>query len=104
MPRERRYLHRLTIPLDEELWGKLDDLSRRFQQSMAEVVRQMIAQQTVQQFPASWQRAAEERRRAALIDALLQDVPDGCTLLVDLARCASPDGPPATQAPPQGAP
>jgi predicted transcriptional regulator len=74
----------LTVPLDETLWTKLDDLSRRFQQPMAEVVRQMIAQQTLEHFPQSWRLAAEEQQKTGLLEALLRDAPDGCTLLVDL--------------------
>jgi hypothetical protein len=52
------YPHRLTHWLDDAAWTTLDGLSRRFQQPMTEVIRQMIAQQTTAQFPLSWQPAA----------------------------------------------
>jgi hypothetical protein len=92
MPRAHQALHRLRWQLDEMLWTKLDALSQRFPQPMADVIRQMIVQQTVEQFPDRWQQAVEAHRKDGLIEQWLCDAPDGGILLMNLAepRAAEP--------------
>jgi hypothetical protein len=58
----RTYGKRFMLRLDEPTWGMLERLSHHFKQSHAEVIRQLIAQARLEDFPRSWPRAVEERR------------------------------------------
>jgi hypothetical protein len=51
----RRYGKRFMLRLDEPTWEKLDALSTHFDESAAEIIRQLIVQATPEDFPASWQ-------------------------------------------------
>jgi predicted transcriptional regulator len=60
---ESSYFHRkFGLRLDEVTWRKLEALTQTFNRSAAEVMRQLIAQATPEDFPQSWQLAAAERR------------------------------------------
>ena len=48
--------------LDDETSTKLGTLMQSFDRSAAEIIRQLILQAKLQQFPKSWHRAAAERR------------------------------------------
>ncbi len=66
----RYYKQRYMLRLDDVSWHKLDELAQVFDTSMAEVIRQLVVQATLKQFPKSWQLAAEERQqqRARQVD------------------------------------
>jgi hypothetical protein len=50
------------LRLDEGTSRKLEVLTRTFDCSAAEIIRQLIAQVTLEDFPSSWHMAAMERR------------------------------------------
>jgi predicted transcriptional regulator len=65
-PRERShdsrtYGTRFMLRLDGPTRDKLDDLSTLFDQSAAEIIRQLIGQAKPEDFPPSWQMRAMER-------------------------------------------
>lgn len=59
------YGKRFMLRLHETTWETLERLSRHFDKSSAEIIRQLIAQVTLEDFPESWQLAAEHRPRPA---------------------------------------
>jgi hypothetical protein len=58
----RTYGKRFMRRLDEPTWDALEMLSHHFQQSHAEVIRQLIAQARPEDFPQSWRRAVGHDR------------------------------------------
>lgn len=58
----RRYGTRFMLRLDDETSNKLGILTRTFGRSAAEIIRQLIAQATPEDFPQSWRLAAAEHR------------------------------------------
>ena len=68
---DSQYYHRpLMLRLDGETSTKLVTLMQTFDRSAAELIRQLIAQANVEDFPLSWRMAMEERRpREARSDA-----------------------------------
>jgi hypothetical protein len=58
----RYYGQRFMLRLDEETSTKLGTLMQTFHRSAAEIIRQLIAQVTPEDFPPSWHMAAMERR------------------------------------------
>jgi hypothetical protein len=66
-PRERShdsrmYIKRFMLRLDGPTQQKLADLSSHFDTSMATVVRELVAQARIENFPPNWQMRAAERR------------------------------------------
>ncbi len=57
------YGTRFMLRLDGPTRDKLDELSTHFDQSAADIIRQLIAQAEPKDFPPSWQMKAAERRR-----------------------------------------
>jgi predicted transcriptional regulator len=57
------YERRFMLRLDDETSSKLETLTHIFQRSAAEVIRQLIAQATPEDFPQSWHRTVEECRQ-----------------------------------------
>jgi hypothetical protein len=60
----RTYGKRFMLRLDAATWTRLEELSQHFDTSSAEVIRQLVAQATPEDFPESWQCAVDERRHA----------------------------------------
>jgi predicted DNA-binding protein len=58
----RTYGKRYMMRLDEPTQQKLKDLSTHFDTSSAEVIRELVAQARIEDFPHSWQLRATERR------------------------------------------
>jgi hypothetical protein len=58
----RTYGTRFMLRLDEPSQTKLQRLGKQFGASKAEIIRQLIAQATTEDFPKSWQMWAAERR------------------------------------------
>jgi predicted transcriptional regulator len=58
----RTYGTRFMLRLDPHTREKLEGLSTHFDTSIAEVIRQLIAQAEHEDFPPSWQMGAAERR------------------------------------------
>jgi hypothetical protein len=56
------YQRRFMLRLDDETLPKLETLTQTFQCSAAEVIRQLIAQATPEDFPQSWHLALDEHR------------------------------------------
>ena len=54
------------LRLDEVTSRKLEALTQTFQRSAAEVIRQLIAQATPEDFPSSWQILPQARRTRAV--------------------------------------
>jgi hypothetical protein len=54
------------LRLDETTTQKLPQLVTQFGMSGAEIIRQLVAQETIEAFPPSWQVAAAERQRRPL--------------------------------------
>jgi hypothetical protein len=57
--------------LHDPTWQKLEGLSAHFDKSIAEVVRQLVAQARLEDFPQAWQigggpRRAHPRRNASI--------------------------------------
>jgi hypothetical protein len=49
--------------LDAPAWERLEELGTYFDGPNAEVIRQLIMQAKLEDFPQSWQLAVEERRQ-----------------------------------------
>jgi Ribbon-helix-helix protein, copG family len=60
------YGQRFMLRLDETTTQKLQQLVTQFGMSRAEIIRQLVAQATIEAFPPSWQVAAAERQRRPL--------------------------------------
>jgi predicted transcriptional regulator len=73
----RTYHERFMLRLDDASRGKLDEFTRFFVTSRAEVIRQLIMQATPKVFPKSWHLAAEERRQRQAHQAEAQRTPQG---------------------------
>jgi predicted DNA-binding protein len=59
---ESDYFHRkFGLRLDEVTSHKLEALTQTFDRSAAEIIRQLIAQATPEDFPSSWHLAVKER-------------------------------------------
>jgi predicted DNA-binding protein len=58
----RDYDERFMLRLDRGARVKLQQLTERLGKSKAEVIRHLIAQARLEDFPRSWPRAVEERR------------------------------------------
>jgi predicted DNA-binding protein len=58
----RTYDIRFMLRLDESSQTKLQQLVKQFGAPKAEIIRQLIAQAEPEDFPASWQMSAAERR------------------------------------------
>jgi predicted transcriptional regulator len=58
----RDYGQRFMLRLDETTAQKLQQLVERFARPRAEIIRQLVAQATPEDFPEHWQLAAEENR------------------------------------------
>jgi predicted DNA-binding protein len=56
------FRRKFGLRLDAETWRKLETLTHTFGRSAAEVIRQLIAQATSEDFPESWHLAVNERR------------------------------------------
>lgn len=54
------YGQRFMLRLDESTAQKLQALVTQFGRSRAAIIRQLVAQSTLEDFPQSWQKAAEE--------------------------------------------
>jgi predicted HicB family RNase H-like nuclease len=54
---------KFMMRLDQETSTKLEVLTQTFHRSAAEVIRQLIAQATPEDFPQNWQLQMEERRQ-----------------------------------------
>jgi hypothetical protein len=59
----RYYWKRFMMRLDAPAWDQLEELARHFDASQAEIIRQLIVQAKLEDFPASWHLAVGERRR-----------------------------------------
>jgi hypothetical protein len=59
----RYYGTRFMLRLDASAWGRLEELARHFDESQAAIIRQLIVQARLEDFPPSWHMAVEERRR-----------------------------------------
>ena len=57
------YGRRFMLRLDETTAQKLQELVEQVGRSRAEIIRQLVAQATLEAFPPSWQLAAGERQR-----------------------------------------
>jgi predicted HicB family RNase H-like nuclease len=60
----RHYDRRYMLRLDDQTREKLAGLARHFGTSIAEVVRQLVAQAKAEEFPARWQSRARTLQRA----------------------------------------
>lgn len=58
----RHYGKRFMLRLEDQTWARLEELANYLGQSNAEVIRQLIVQAKLEQFPRSWQLAVKERR------------------------------------------
>jgi predicted transcriptional regulator len=56
------YRRKYQVRLDAASSAKLEQLAQHFDTSAADIIRQLIAQSTPQDFPQSWQLAADARR------------------------------------------
>jgi hypothetical protein len=56
------YFRKYQLRLDEASSAKLEQLVQHFDTSAAEVIRQLIAQATPEDFPQSWRLAAAAHR------------------------------------------
>jgi hypothetical protein len=66
-PRERShdsrdYGKRFMMRLDDPTWEKVEELAMRFDKSAAEIIRQLVAQATPEDFPQAWQTAGSPKR------------------------------------------
>jgi hypothetical protein len=59
------YDQRFMLRLDETTGQKLKELVAQFGMSRAEIIRQLVAQATLEAFPLSWQLAGKERQERA---------------------------------------
>lgn len=53
---------RFMLRLDDPTWEKLEEFSKHFDQSAAEIIRQLVHHTTLKDFPAAWQMAGGPRR------------------------------------------
>jgi hypothetical protein len=60
----RYYGKRFMMRLDPQTWEKLEGLSMHFDKSIAEVIRQLVAQAKLEDFPRTWPKASGGTRRA----------------------------------------
>jgi hypothetical protein len=60
----RYYGKRYMMRLDPQTWEKLEGLSMQFDKSIAEVIRQLVAQAKLEDFPQTWPKASGGARRA----------------------------------------
>lgn len=58
----RAYGKRFMLRLDDPTWATLEELSRHFKKSIAEIIQQFVTQVTPEAFPTSWHQAEDERR------------------------------------------
>jgi hypothetical protein len=58
----RHYWKRFMLRLDDQAGARLEDLASHFGAPHAEVIRQLIVQARVNDFPPSWHLAVEERQ------------------------------------------
>jgi predicted DNA-binding protein len=58
----RAYGQRFMLRLDAPTRGTLENLSKHFNKSSAEIIRQLVAQATPEAFPTSWRLAAAAHR------------------------------------------
>jgi hypothetical protein len=64
---ESGYYHRkFGLRLDVVTWQTLETLTHTFDRPAAEVIRQLITQARLEDFPQSWQIAVAERQRHAV--------------------------------------
>jgi predicted transcriptional regulator len=59
----RRYWKRFMLRLDDQAGTRLEELASHFDESNAAIIRQLIVQATLEDFPPSWHLAVGERRR-----------------------------------------
>jgi hypothetical protein len=50
--------------LDPQAWEKLERFSEHFDKSAAEIIRQLVSQATIEDFPPTWPKASGGARRA----------------------------------------
>ena len=62
----RYYSQRFMLRLDGDTSRKLQHLVEQFAKPRAEIIRQLIAQETAEDFPPSWHLAVAERQRRAV--------------------------------------
>jgi predicted transcriptional regulator len=62
----RTYDTRFMLRLDDQTRGKLKNLSTHFDTSAAEIIRHLIAQATLEDFPPSWHMRAVEHHTQVL--------------------------------------
>ena len=58
----RHYGKRFMMRLDDPTWEKLEAWSTHFDKSVAEIIRQLVAQAKIEDFPQAWQTAISPRR------------------------------------------
>ena len=58
----RYYGKRFMLRLDTATWERLEALSRHFSMSIAEVVRQLVAQTEIEDVPPTWPVAVHASR------------------------------------------
>jgi predicted DNA-binding protein len=58
----RVYGRRLMLRSNEKTYERLENLSRHFKKSRAEIVRDLVAQATLETFPTRWSLEVEEHR------------------------------------------
>jgi deoxyribonuclease-1 len=82
----RQYWKRAMLRLDDPASERLDELATYFDAPHAEVIRQLIVQATLEDFPHSWHLAVAERRRGQGRSTFYCDCAyDGTT--VDVQSC-----------------
>ena len=59
----RQYWKRFMLRLDDQVMARLEDLATHFGEPHAEIIRQLIVQARLDDFPPSWHLAVEERRQ-----------------------------------------
>jgi predicted HicB family RNase H-like nuclease len=58
----RQYGKRFMLRVDEQTWQTLESLADHFKQSHAQIIRQLIVQARIKDFPERWQMAVDECR------------------------------------------
>jgi predicted transcriptional regulator len=59
----RQYWRRFMLRLDDQASARLEELASHFGEPHAEVIRQLIIQSTLDDFPPSWHVAVQERQQ-----------------------------------------
>jgi hypothetical protein len=59
----RYYGKRFMMRLNAPAWERLEELASHFDESNAEIIRQLIIRAKLEDFPPSWHLAVEERRQ-----------------------------------------